>query len=1456
MTTPTPKGYVKPGVYIGEAPKVSTPVSTPDVRVATFVGRGSRYMKYKDQKLVRGFVYDHPVSFSNSAPHVAALSPASNGSTGTAVLVDGYGVEVRKDLWSLTADNTGIQIADSVYDPTASYYFSYQSNDRSVADPLPVDNVRVIEAVGSQVSADQYVRNRDYYIDTETVDPVPAVDDAGAVISHAVSAPVFSGVTKSGAGTGVVGINASALFTHAYSRAYSLKCVSTSGSVSVFAWSATPLSFGNESAPATPVAAGAIKPTFSIDTTNPQSLTVELEYGIRVDFSTGTYAVNDTFGFSVTAPSLIEVSGAQKNTNQYADSSTVVLDEDNTGTGSIVVDASGYSRLDNTKFVVEVLNVDHGVTVAGVPHGLLAFSGNPLDGEAFVIDNGQLGGNHVAKTIEFSSDSVQSIAGSIPSLLGIIAANPATATIGFIGTASQAPVDGDTVTITDGTRTFVFEFDADGVISNPANVRVLVDTTAGQQSHKTILNLLTAINASALNFTVTDTTSLGIGSLALTHNIAGALGNNKIVTSRPSFIAVSGFTGGTDVVADTATTINNTVAAINNAYPRLGIVAFKNTDSTIELIHGSRFVFAANPALGDVVTVNIDGVITAFEFDDGTGVGVGNVPVLVGGSLATTMGNLVTAINNASSNIIAVASSNGIATVTVAGKSYRSIVLTESSTAITVVGDVIQSNGYNNGNKSIVGIGALANLAISGMTGGVAAGDAPDIVSLAYGTAGDVFASGIVNVNELTADSSYVSLYAGVKIKLSKAIAKYAKGSLTLVAVPAIGDTVTIDDHINPAVTFTFAATAGAATDVVISSNLATTTTNLYNKIASAGLAVTPSLASSTSISLAHKRSGSIYNGGVSVTGSGISVVNLVGGGSNYNVGDKYTFTALAPRKFSTALDNRKVRLTVGTVGIDTPALSDPGYVMFGYTSNTPEGGFGTVESKSSGNGYFTLPGQIELVVRNATSFVKGDIFDVEYVNNNVVRWDLDKKTTETALPAGVLIDRNGAITGKAGSFYVNLRNVPYDGSVTAVQDGVAFTAFTLVSGTAIVILGIASQSEITKLLISYRHRGAEPNLGAIYYTTAQYLRPADYYNKPQVFYDRETARAFLEPVTLNNDLAIANEIAFDQSPKPQAVCFVQVLDSDDDGVFSPSDIDAAIAACMGVSYITDACLVNQPNYLDKFMAYDINANDPLEAKEHISYYGLPSGTALGSGLEEGSIVYTATKTLQVYGDSPAHGSRVLVGTTTAKKTITLSDKSTGTATLDGSFVAAGICALVAGLPDNASTILRKNLLGFDFIETFTEPENKILGGASVIYFEPNGSGVYKIMEDITVDSSDPEYQNIIAMRTKQDSVRDMRKGLDQSTVGYVAETKASGIGFVKAGIITRLYQQVGNGLIAQFQDGDGNIRQLSTEDVIVIRDAVNPNRYHFRYPIFTRWVVKELFGTYTTNNSAVTGTL
>lgn len=1462
-TLTPPSGYTPPGTYIGEEYDQGEATNNAEVRVATYVGRGSRLIRTTNTALVRGYVYNAPVSFSPTAPHTAVLSPVGNGNKKTATLVDGDGAEVRSDLWYYASDYASIIIADSTYDATKTYYLSYQSGDSTIADPIALSDIRAIEAVGSQISQDGYTRNTHYFVDTQILEPVAATDSTGAVIQHTNAVAAFSAVTHTGTGAGTIALDSSALFESKYSRAYSLAVTVVSGTSVTFAWTATPTESGNDSLPGVPLVKGLASPIVTVDQSSAQSLTVELELGVRIAVgASGTFVVGDTYAFSAYGPALFENDAVTENTNQYASASDVITSESNTGSGSLVVDADNYALAKNTNFTVKVTAVDTGVTVGAVNTAQFKFNGNPNDAETVLIGNGRSGTSKLTQVVEFDSNGEQSVAGSVLVTPAKATATPASGAVAFIGTASQCPNDADKITLTDtlGT-TKVFEFDIDGTVSTPGATRVIVDTTTGAQSAKTMANFVAAVNASSLNMTAVDTTASGIGSCAFTQAVSGIAGNTTITISQSgSTITAQSFSGGSDASALPETTASRFAKSVNDVYPRLGLVAFQDDADAalVRIIQGSQFVFGTNPIAGETATVTIGDIVEVFEFTSTGTVASGHVAVTIGLTLAATMTAFVSAITGIASIDLAAyaAVSGGSNTVTIASKLARSIALSHTGSGITsIVSDAVAAGSLNTGAYTFTSTTGLSNVTFSGLAGGQKAGDAPDIVTLAWATSGEVFTGGVLTVTEETADKTLVSLYGGLEIKLSKAIASYAHGSLTALVQPAAGDTVTLNDKVNPSITFTFVATTTAGShNVLIGSSIAATVANLRTAIAASGLLFTLS-GSGTSIVLTHTRSGALYNTGITVSGTAFSVIDLVGGGNNYAVGDSYTFTALAPRTFSTALDTRTTRIVVATVGQNSTTLVDPNYLLVSYQADTPEGGYGTLETTSAAQGHMTLPGQIGIVARNVSRFVKGDVFEVKFVDNNVIYWTLDAKTTESYMSSAILTDRNGAITGTAGSSYIVLRNKPYVASLKVKVNGSAYTAYTIAAGSTIVLLQNLPAT-VTKISFSYTYAGKEPSLGTTYYLSAQYLRPASYYNTPKLFSTAAAARAYLEPVTTTNDLAIAAQIAFDQSPTPQLIAVVQVRDSDDDGVFSSTDIDNAIAGCYGVSYISDFAPVNLPGYIDKFMAYNLNANDPFTKKENLTYFGLAIGTSIGDAFTEGSLVYTATETLQVYGSSPAHGTRIMVGATTAKKKITLSDNSVVTVTLDGSFVAAALAALNAGQPDNSSDLMHQNLLGFTYLETFGDTENKLLGAASINYFKPNGTNIYRLEEDITVDTTATHYNLILAMKTKHDSVRMMRDYCDTSLLAYVPDTMAAGVSFVKAGILSELNNQVGKGVIAPFQDANGNSRSPMPSDVQVIQDADDTTLYHFRYLIWTRSPVKRLYGTYSVNEASLTGTL
>lgn len=1458
----TNKPYVLPGTYLGEDVQPGGVNLTAQNRVPTYVGKGSRYIHSRNDGITRGYINGVELVFSKSSPFTAPLAISTDGIKDVAVLVDSHGTEVRRDQWTFTPELDAVIIADAAYVQGETYTISYQGSDSSVGDSLVTADIRLVKAIGSQIDQDQYKRNIDYYVETATLPAAAAVDETGSIISQANQVSSISAVAKTaGAGTGTVELDPYAAFDHIYTRAYALEVVAVSGSEATFAWTATPLSAGNMAAVAVPASKSIPAPEFVVDSTNPQTQNVALEFSLRLNFN-GTFVVGDKFSFTAYGPSLLEVDATISNTNQFPEASGVTPDLDNAGIGSLSATAEDYVGSTNLTVRAQVINVDNGAVSATLPTATVEFTAIPADATGLQIDNGRTGITRAVRAFEFDTDGIQSILGSTLVAKPVSSATAASGTVEFIGAVSEAPADGTIVTVSDGVRTVTFEFDNDAQLAVPGTVRVLIDGTPGSQSANTAANLATAINASALRITASNISAGNgnVGKVSLVAQVAGSVANVAIVVDSSNAaitgaqVVAVGLAGGADAAVNLAGTITNFIAAVNNA--DLGIYAELDESNTsrVKLTHGARLVFTAQPADADTFTVNVGSGATVFEFDNNAAVGGSNVSITIGGSLSATLGAVKTAIEAQLDAKVLVLSDRVLVIPSVG----RNVTIVESGTNTSVLPSVVDDvASLNNGNSAILPLGGISGVSIVGFAGGTDATTSPDRVTVAWGTAGDAFASGA----SVLTDGSISDIYRGIKIKLSTSAAAPAKASIQLTANPVDTNSVTITDGIvGSAVTFEFDSNASATpgnTSVVIGATAAASAANLASAINASVLQISVELIGTT-IKLTHKKNGpgpaGVYNTPITKTGTAITVIGFAGGKSNYSVGDKFSFNVKAARTFTTALDDRITTLTVQKVGINDLDNVDPEFLRIVYASNTAEGGFGLVETDSSENGYFTLPGQIRLAARNTASanrFAVGDKFTVQHVNNQKLFWNLDAKSTEAFTINDVLTDRNGSVTGTFGSYYVALANTPYASTVVVKVGGVATTAFRLIPGTSFIELYASDLTVYAAgISVSYVHTGNEPAIGSSYYITGYYKRPKGFYNVPRLLFDPAQAKEFLAPVTADNDLAIMSEIAFAQANAPIAIATVQVEDADDDGVFSPADVDAALASCEEVYFITDLTPVRLHSFISKFLAFNVKACDPFAKREHSQYFGVPAGTPIGDASTPGSIVFLAKNTLQIYGKSFAHGTRVVAAPRVARKTMTMTDDTVSTVTLDGSFVAGAIAACVAGLPNYSVTLLKSRLYGFDYIETFGASVNERLGAAGVIFFSDAGSGVYVFEEDQTVDNYSSEFHEILPMRTKQDVTRIVRRELDESVVGMVPNTRGDATATIAARIMQVLIGLVNRGITAPYQDDNGNARQINSGDVQVFVDENDPTLYNFYYTYYTRFAVKRLFGLYSVNKT------
>jgi hypothetical protein len=571
----------------------------------------------------------------------------------------------------------------------------------------------------------------------------------------------------------------------------------------------------------------------------------------------------------------------------------------------------------------------------------------------------------------------------------------------------------------------------------------------------------------------------------------------------------------------------------------------------------------------------------------------------------------------------------------------------------------------------------------------------------------------------------------------------------------------------------------------------------------------------------------------------------------NSAIGDFFYFDVAAPRLLSTAKDDRDYDCQVTSAAAAN--------VAFFYSTNTIEGRFGTFTATTTTP--VELPDSVFIAVRNVgdaavpTSYDVSapDTFTWSLANEDVLDWSLQNQVEETTDSSDIIHDVLGTITGTPNTYYLLLQYTPNDvNSILSVVDSssvpVAYTLLLDVNGNPTNVLWFATNPN-DDITVVYRHLGAEPDPGDLYYFTAYYLRSDDLYDVPVMSITIDDARDLLRPNSTDNHLYNMAVTAF--ANNPFAIYTVQVKDADFDGFYNNADFKRGIDATEGKADISDVIVLSHFDTLSYQLASIDQMNDPFERKERLTWIGAPIGTPIGDATTADSLVYLAKNTLQVFGNSPAHGTRILLAPTECDMEIVLPDSSTTTVTYDGSFVAGATAALVSSFTDPGDTILRKNLTGFTDLQTYTEQEDLILGAANVTYIEDVGSGVFRFGESITVDTFAPDFNEISAMTQKQYVTRIIRAAVDSSLVSVIPPSEEAGIGIIQGFIVAQLLGLLSRGLIGAYQDIDGNSRKIDPgTDVVVFRDATSPTLWHFNYAYWIRYPIKRLYGLYTVDTN------
>jgi hypothetical protein len=407
----------------------------------------------------------------------------------------------------------------------------------------------------------------------------------------------------------------------------------------------------------------------------------------------------------------------------------------------------------------------------------------------------------------------------------------------------------------------------------------------------------------------------------------------------------------------------------------------------------------------------------------------------------------------------------------------------------------------------------------------------------------------------------------------------------------------------------------------------------------------------------------------------------------------------------------------------------------------------------------------------------------------------------------------------------------------------------------------LTSYSQGRTLTATYYTRGNEPAAGATYYGTFTVIRPQSDYNSVITSYSPDDSANLLGPMAVNNHLAIMAEIAWTQDTVPQAISWVQVKDEDSDGIYTTRDFaNALMAVRKAPAEVTDIVVLSHFESLSDMKSTVIYRNDPFIKRVGLGWQGMPaihfikgSGQGIGSSDEEdaGSIIYTATNSLQTYNDSPGRGSFIEIANTWGKRTIVTEDGSTTQVLLDGSFLAGAAASLITSFGRPEETIIRRAIRGFDVIDTFDDSEILRVGAASTTYIMADGDN-YIFGESVTVDKGEPALNEISGRTQEQFVTRYINAQVDQQLVGFVPENADIGAAIVQSFIASAIGQLLSLNYISDYLDETTRkVREFDPNtDVQAIADENDARIYYFNYFYFLRYPGKRFFGLYSVDRN------
>lgn len=530
-------------------------------------------------------------------------------------------------------------------------------------------------------------------------------------------------------------------------------------------------------------------------------------------------------------------------------------------------------------------------------------------------------------------------------------------------------------------------------------------------------------------------------------------------------------------------------------------------------------------------------------------------------------------------------------------------------------------------------------------------------------------------------------------------------------------------------------------------------------------------------------------------------------------------------------------------------SLEDTTQLLVSWAAEDTNGGSGEFHvTKNNRTAVHWTAGMTLVFGSDLDAYAVGDTFTVECVSTGNLQWRYDLASVENVPVDELSFDQTGSITGQRRAYYVVL-NVANISRVTAVEviaaDGASSNMgssdFSLVEGTNYVVFATRPSGETLRIGYEYSN---SPNFGQTYYVDAFAKKPDEEYNQV-LFLNSGNYRKHVGYPAPTNMLGIMAELAIDVVGLDQ-IAVVQVKDSDRDGRYSNADYRVALQAARPVKAITDLIPLSRIEVVGDALYELEQRNDPFESSETLGWFGYPVNTPIGSPqLTPGTLLHYGGSALQLAAASKAHGCVISVANTWGKRTITGRAGNQTQITLDGSFIAGTLAAMVANFPNSWETLLRKTVPGFEEVQNFGDDELGRLGPRGFILLEQDGD-VTRVLDAVTHDNSAPDYRQINAMTQKHYANNVIRERMDQAIISIVPVSQEDGEVLVASALIDILGDLAARGDIGKFQNADGSSRPIDrNRDVKVIRDDADPTRYFMSFQYFLRYGIHRVNGMF-----------